>query len=165
MTDTDATKCYGVYGCFPITYPWSSSNRPNSAYPFSPNYMDIKFPAYNRKNSKVPRFIDINDPDTIFKVGFHSHGHVYFVTHGFLESGNAPWIAVMRDALLEHDPHATVVVIDWKGGSSPPYLQAAANIRVVGAITAHIIFSIYVSFLKEIRRRNFCGYFLIFRKN
>lgn len=48
------------------------------------------------------------------------------------------------NALLDYDKTATVVVVDWKGGSSPPYYQAVANIRLIGSITAHIIYSIYV---------------------
>lgn len=47
------------------------------------------------------------------------------------------------NALLDYEKSATVVVVDWKGGSSPPYYQAVANIRLIGAITAHVVFSIY----------------------
>lgn len=35
--------------------------------------------------------------------------------------------------------NANVIVIDWSGGSDPPYTQAVANIRLVGAMTAHLI--------------------------
>lgn len=51
----------------------------------------------------------------------------------------------MANALLDEDKHstATVIVVDWGDGSSPPYSQAAANIRLVGAITAHVIHMIY----------------------
>lgn len=53
----------------------------------------------------------------------------------------------MVNALLDEDLYGTasVVVVDWGGGSSPPYTQAVANIRLVGAITAHIIHLIHVS--------------------
>jgi pancreatic triacylglycerol lipase len=49
----------------------------------------------------------------------------------------------MTEELLTFDKHSTVIVIDWKGGSSPPYYQAVANTRLVGAIVAHMIVSIY----------------------
>lgn len=51
----------------------------------------------------------------------------------------------MVNALLDVDKYGTtsVIVVDWGDGSSPPYSQAAANIRLVGAITAHIIHMIY----------------------
>lgn len=33
----------------------------------------------------------------------------------------------------------SVIIVDWQGGSSPPYTQAVANIRLVGAMTAHLL--------------------------
>lgn len=49
--------------------------------------------------------------------------------------------------LLRYEPEgqAAVILIDWGNGSSPPYVQAVANIRLVGAITAHVMHMIYVS--------------------
>jgi Lipase. len=38
-----------------------------------------------------------------------------------------------------------VIVVDWGNGSGPPYPQAVANIRVVGAMTAHLINNLIVS--------------------
>lgn len=51
----------------------------------------------------------------------------------------------MVNALIDADDSgtATVIVVDWGRGSTPPYTQAAANIRLVGAITAHIIHLLY----------------------
>lgn len=51
----------------------------------------------------------------------------------------------MVNSLLDADTEqkASVIIVDWGGGSSPPYAQAVANIRLVGAITAHIIHMIY----------------------
>lgn len=48
---------------------------------------------------------------------------------------------------LEENADATVIGVDWRGGSSPPYTQAVANIRLVGVIAAHLIHDIYVSTL------------------
>lgn len=52
----------------------------------------------------------------------------------------------MSDSLLnlEGNEGATVFIVDWRGGSQPPYGQAVANIRLVGAMTAHLINNIYV---------------------
>lgn len=50
-------------------------------------------------------------------------------------------------ALLEREKGASVVVIDWRGGSSPPYAKAATNIRLVGAMAAHVVHLIYVSLI------------------
>lgn len=50
----------------------------------------------------------------------------------------------MMNALLDIDDSgkSSVVVVDWGEGSSPPYTQAVANIRLVGVITAHVMFMI-----------------------
>lgn len=45
--------------------------------------------------------------------------------------------------LLEHDKTATVIIVDWRGGSHCEYKQAIANIRVVGAVLAHVISILY----------------------
>lgn len=44
----------------------------------------------------------------------------------------------MRTELLKRES-CSVIVIDWGGGSSPPYTQAVANIRLVGAMMAHLL--------------------------
>nr|CAD7587770.1 unnamed protein product [Timema genevievae] len=62
----------------------------------------------------------------------------YFIAHGYLEGGHKPWIGRLTGELLKNRD-ANVVVVDWSGGSNPPYTQAVANIRVVGVITAHLI--------------------------
>lgn len=40
---------------------------------------------------------------------------------------------------LQKREKCTVIVVDWQGGSSPPYTQAVANIRLVGAMAAHLL--------------------------
>lgn len=45
---------------------------------------------------------------------------------------------------LSENAHATVIPVDWRAGSSPPYTQAVANIRLVGSMTAYLIFDLYV---------------------
>lgn len=35
--------------------------------------------------------------------------------------------------------NCNIIAIDWHGGSGPPYTQAVANIRLVGAIAAHLL--------------------------
>lgn len=42
-----------------------------------------------------------------------------------------------RELLIRED--CNVIVIDWHKGSGPPYTQAVANIRLVGAMTAHLL--------------------------
>lgn len=127
MTDIGDTKCYGVYGCFPIAEPWMGETRPFQLYPQSPSVMQVRYPVFNKNTRIVPKFIDINDPDQVHSVGINPQGSIYFISHGYLESGDRWWIQDMVNALLDKDLHGTasVVVVDWghKGASSPPYVQ------------------------------------------
>lgn len=45
--------------------------------------------------------------------------------------------------LLNYDKTATVVIVDWRSGSHREYKQAVANIRLVGAVLAHVINILY----------------------
>lgn len=51
----------------------------------------------------------------------------------------------MKNALLDQDVmgRASVIVVDWGRGSTPPYVQAVANIRLIGVIAAHTINMLY----------------------
>ena len=40
---------------------------------------------------------------------------------------------------------AAVIVVDWMVASHPPYVQAIANMRVVGAMTGYLVTLIQVS--------------------
>jgi len=50
----------------------------------------------------------------------------------------------MSAALLNRD-ELNVISVDWMLGATPPYTQAVANTRLVGAIIAHLIQIIQVS--------------------
>ena len=54
---------------------------------------------------------------------------------------------VWQDMTLELLRHVdgSVVVVDWRSGSGPPYPQAVANIRLIGAMTAHLLRDLIVS--------------------
>jgi pancreatic triacylglycerol lipase len=145
-------KCYGVYGCFPITPPFTSESRPVNLYPFSPQRLDVRFPVFTKDIRDYPEYIDINDPDSIYNLKLNPSGNIFVIAHGFLEAGDRPWIRKLARLLIEMDSASTVVVVDWRFGSSPPYTQAVANIRLVGAITAHVIQLLHVSILVENRK-------------
>lgn len=44
----------------------------------------------------------------------------------------------MAHKLLDRED-CSVITVDWRGGSGPPYSQAVANIRLVGAVAAHLL--------------------------
>lgn len=46
-------------------------------------------------------------------------------------------IEMTQEFLRKED--CSVIVVDWHGGSGPPYTQAVANIRLVGVMAAHLL--------------------------
>lgn len=109
--------------------------------------MNVRFPVFNQTTRDRPNFLDLNEPERTKHIGIDPRGPIYMIAHGYIDTGGRPWIQRMVNELLDGDKYetASVIVIDWGGGSKPPYVQAVANIRLVGAIAAHIIHMIYVS--------------------
>ncbi|KAL0277659.1 UNVERIFIED_CONTAM: hypothetical protein PYX00_004877 [Menopon gallinae] len=130
-------KCYGIYGCFPIDYPWVSARRPVSWFPEPPEKVNPKYCLYTRRNIDTCDPLNVEHPE-LFTSFYVPNARVYFIAHGFVDTGERPWIKKMTKELLERSD-ANVIVVDWSGGSDPPYTQAVANIRLVGAMTAHLI--------------------------
>lgn len=128
-------------------------------FPESPLTINPRFPVFTKHNRYLPKFIDINRPLEVKSVGINPKGTIYFIVHGYIDTGDKPWIQDMMNALLDHDRYgkSSVVVVDWGRGSRPPYTQAVANIRLVGVMTAHIIHLIY----EELHLRNLDNVHLI----
>lgn len=144
-TDPNQPKCYGVYGCFPTEYPWTTDQRRISLYPQSPDTIRPKFPVFHKNARERPFMLDLNEPQDTRRAGIDPLGTVYVLAHGYLDAGDKPWLRDLVHSLIDADAaqRATVIIVDWGGGSSPPYTQAVANIRLVGAIAAHIVHMVY----------------------
>ncbi|KAH9629003.1 hypothetical protein HF086_007488 [Spodoptera exigua] len=160
--DAELERCYGTYGCFSKAYPWTE-HRPDNFFPVPPEAMAVRYPAFTRRNRKIPVLFEADNKEKIANANLDPRGPFYFISHGFLEGGHKPWIQNMADALLnlEGNEGATVIVVDWRGGSQPPYGQAVANIRLIGVMTAHLIHNIYeVLGLQHIDNFHFIGHSL-----
>ncbi|XP_064555542.1 pancreatic triacylglycerol lipase [Drosophila montana] len=144
-SDINEVKCFGVYGCFPINGPWNTVTRTINVHPQKPSEIEPHFTLHTRPAMDQAKYIDLNDPDSVQGLGINELGKIYLLVHGYLEFGEIPWMLEMGRALLNHCPEGecAVILIDWGGGASPPYVQAVANIRLVGAITAHVIHMLY----------------------
>ncbi|XP_034480931.1 pancreatic lipase-related protein 2 [Drosophila innubila] len=144
-SDINEVKCFGVYGCFPINGPWNTVTRTISVHPQKPSEIEPHFTLHTRRTMDQPKYIDLNDPDSVQGLGINKRGRLYLIVHGYLESGDIPWMLEMAKALMNHCPEndCSVILIDWGGGASPPYVQAVANTRLVGAITAHVVHMLY----------------------
>ncbi|XP_018321173.1 pancreatic triacylglycerol lipase-like [Agrilus planipennis] len=133
--EMNKTTCIGSYGCFNLSAPWTSIHRPVSLFPenFEPNYF-----IYDRQHVDKPRLLDLEDYMFVKNLKINPDNPLYTISHGYLESGDKPWIIELAQELLKLED-CTVIAVDWGRGSSPPYTQAVANIRLVGAMTAHVL--------------------------
>lgn len=99
---------------------------------------------YTQHNRVLPKYLNLDKPEETKYLGFNPRGMIYVIAHGYIDSGDRPWINTMMNALLDNDKtgKSSVIVVDWGDGSSPPYTQAVANIRLVGVMTAHALFQV-----------------------
>ncbi|XP_049844178.1 pancreatic triacylglycerol lipase-like isoform X1 [Schistocerca gregaria] len=131
----DSTRCYGIYGCFSTDSPWTSETRPISLPPESPEKINPYFCLYTRRNRHECQRLELMRWNASY---LNPRQNVVLISHGYLENGQKPWLMNMTRALLDHSD-MNVIVIGWGGGSKPPYSQAVANIRVVGAMAGHLV--------------------------
>ena len=62
-----------------------------------------------------------------------------------MESAEEKWVKTLSKEVLKQGEHE-VMTLDWGAVGHPPYSQAVANIRVVGALIGHFILQLQVSF-------------------
>ncbi|XP_071536367.1 pancreatic triacylglycerol lipase-like isoform X2 [Panulirus ornatus] len=137
-TDSLTTRCYGVYGCFSIDQPFLSLARPLNVYPLP---LDVIMPdlcLYTRANPRRCQRLRVGDLRGVQGSGFRAGRRVKVLTHGYLEHGDKRWLKKMVQEFLQYDD-LNVVVLDWLSASGPPYTQAVANIRLLGAILGHFL--------------------------
>ncbi|XP_052129985.1 pancreatic lipase-related protein 2-like [Frankliniella occidentalis] len=135
------TKCFGnmtEYGCYSLGEPWTSEARPISQYPEPPEVLDVLFCLYSRRN-RTCQLLDVTEPASIYRSSLVPGHRTYLLAHGFLESGEKPWLQLMKDRLLER-ADVNVIIVDWGRGSGPPYNQAVANTRMVGYMAARLLY-------------------------
>uniref|UniRef100_A0A224XLV6 Putative pancreatic triacylglycerol lipase n=1 Tax=Panstrongylus lignarius TaxID=156445 RepID=A0A224XLV6_9HEMI len=130
--------CYDGLGCYPVSYPWTDETRPVSNYPEHPDKVDPVFCLYTREHQHVCHRLRYNVSSTIFESKIVPTHRTYILAHGFLENGDKRWLKVLKDRFLNRTD-CNVIVIGWQGGSSPPYTQAVANIRLVGRMGGHLL--------------------------
>lgn len=160
--DAEIERCYSPYGCFSKAYPWTE-NRPDNYFPVSPETLGVRYAVFTRRNRKIPVLLQATDTTKIQNANLNPNGPFYFISHGFLEGGHKLWIQHMADALLnlQGNDAATVIIVDWRRGSQPPYGQAVANIRLVGVMTSYLIRNIYdVLQLNNLNNFHFIGHSL-----
>ncbi|GFU39335.1 pancreatic triacylglycerol lipase [Nephila pilipes] len=126
--------CMKELGCFSITTDFVSIlHRPINVLPNDRVTVNTRFLLYTRQHPKESDPLSSSDPNTIKKSTLNPKNPTKFIVHGFMDSEIfGPWMVKMKDEFLMHGDY-NIIIVDWSGGNKPPYYQATANTRVVGA--------------------------------
>ena len=91
-------------GCFTDEPPWGGTDaRPNHRLPAAPSAVDPVFKLDTRK--EIGRVVDYGDFDSILESDFDGDKHLYFIIHGYFDSGmglsgNTRNLRAVRPALI-----------------------------------------------------------------
>ncbi|XP_063609732.1 pancreatic lipase-related protein 2-like isoform X1 [Penaeus indicus] len=131
--------CHGVLGCFPAGVPpWVGPERPVSLPPLPPSQITPTFCLHTPARPDC-HVMEADDFVGIYSSGLDASAPLYVLTHGYLESARLKWMQKMVTSLLRSSPKVGVVTVDWAKAAPPPYAQAVANIRLVGAATGYLL--------------------------
>ncbi|XP_041360079.1 pancreatic triacylglycerol lipase-like [Gigantopelta aegis] len=132
------TVCYDALGCFSTKYPFFSLQRPLSFVPESPSFINPDFTLFTQQNVNNGDVLHTTDVTALKSSHFNAHRPTKVIVHGYLENGKASWLTHMKNEFLKTNDF-NVIIVGWGKGSLPPYTQATANTRVVGAMIAQLI--------------------------
>ncbi|OQV23159.1 putative Pancreatic triacylglycerol lipase [Hypsibius exemplaris] len=98
-----------------------------------------------RRNPEEVQILSADNTSTIRDSNFQPKKATKILIHGWLDKWNRPiWKAIASELLKEGDHN--VIRLDWSEGNWFPYVQAAGNLRLVGAYAAkfvHHIVTVY----------------------
>ncbi|XP_069468003.1 pancreatic triacylglycerol lipase-like isoform X2 [Ambystoma mexicanum] len=131
-----AEVCYDRLGCFSDSKPWAGTvERPIGQLPWSPEKINPRFLLYTQQNQNSFQEISAKNASTISSSNFRTSRKTRFIVHGF--GGRVEdWLSDMCKRMFQVED-VNCICVDWLGGSSTLYSQAANNIRVVGAEIAY----------------------------
>ncbi|XP_029155587.1 pancreatic triacylglycerol lipase-like [Nylanderia fulva] len=133
-------RCFEPYGCFYIGAPWSGENRPVVTFPERPDSINPRYTIHTRQQVDTYE-LKIDDIEAIQRSPLNKNNNLYFIIHGFLDNGDKTWVLrTMKELLIRED--CNVVIVNWLSGAGPPYTQAVANTRLVGAMTARLAYQL-----------------------
>uniref|UniRef100_A0A2C9KRW2 PLAT domain-containing protein n=1 Tax=Biomphalaria glabrata TaxID=6526 RepID=A0A2C9KRW2_BIOGL len=134
-TDKRAAVCFDRLGCFATEGPFGISlERPLVLPPERPEQIGTIFQLYTRDRSNASLNLPATRLDDLTTVWAQfKNKPTKILSHGFIDNSNeTPYQRNLKDELLAHGDY-NVIIVDWSKGNSPPYTQATANTRVVGA--------------------------------
>ncbi|XP_075468116.1 pancreatic lipase-related protein 2-like isoform X1 [Ascaphus truei] len=133
--------CYGTLGCFSDDPPWSGTlQRPLPALPWTPETINTRFFLYTRENSNQKQEISAKLVTSIKASSFQTTRKTCFIVHGMADKAEDNWVSNMCREILQVED-INCIGVDWRHGSGNVhiYVQAANNVRVVGAEIAVLL--------------------------
>ncbi|XP_052058992.1 pancreatic lipase-related protein 2-like [Mytilus californianus] len=132
--------CYGDLGCFSTEAPFRSAQRPIVLLPDTPDKIQTKFELHTRSKPSTAdeQILDYKNVSSIRASSFDGSKKTKIIIHGYTHNGHRQWLQNMARAFLKKED-MNVIIVDWGHGAVPPYTEAAANTRVVGAQVAKLI--------------------------
>ncbi|XP_048754511.2 pancreatic lipase-related protein 2-like [Ostrea edulis] len=133
-------KCYENIGCFDDKAPFDNLSILGKKFlPDSPASVKPRFFLYTRETRNHAEELLPYNSDTVSKSKFDSKRKTIFIIHGFSSFSKDGRLMDMKSAFLSKFDY-NVIMVDWSPGANDVmYIKAAANIRVVGAVTANML--------------------------
>ncbi|XP_067140228.1 pancreatic lipase-related protein 2-like [Centruroides vittatus] len=131
--------CMEDLGCFEITKEFFDTiRRPINVLPLDRKIIDAVFKLYQRDAPSEPKIINTYKPKSIENSPIDPTKKIIIIVHGWIDQDFGPWQERLKDRILLNED-CNVIVVDWTKGNKPPYTQATANTRVVGAEIALLV--------------------------
>uniref|UniRef100_A0A8C6SSZ6 Triacylglycerol lipase n=1 Tax=Neogobius melanostomus TaxID=47308 RepID=A0A8C6SSZ6_9GOBI len=147
--------CIGDFGCFSDLPPWGGTDqRPASVLPWTPEQIGTRFLLFTPKNKY---YQEIKPDSTISASNYNGKKMTHFIIHGYLQKEDEDWAQETCRTMLKRQS-VNCVVVEWKKGVQTSYAQAANNVRVVGAQTAHMITFLMTQFVQTADRFHLIGH-------
>ena len=129
--------CYGKYGCFNDKGEFQGIF---TQLPSSPESISPTFSLFTRRTPQSLGDGEILNDSNLTKLQmstFDANSLTKIVVHGYIEPkfGIRNWMLRMKNELLMNGDY-NVILLSWPDGNDFPYIQAAANTRIVGAMVS-----------------------------
>ncbi|XP_069835801.1 pancreatic triacylglycerol lipase-like isoform X2 [Dendropsophus ebraccatus] len=132
------TECFDDMICVSNDHPYWTLTRLISIFPQSPEEINTRLLLFTVNNTDQYQIIKPRNFSSLLQSHFDSSKNSVFIIHGYRDSGDAPWLKDMCQAILKKE-NVNCLCVDWSGGSNAIYFQAMNNIQVVGAEIAVFI--------------------------
>ncbi|CAL1271039.1 unnamed protein product [Larinioides sclopetarius] len=140
LTKLGDEVCIKELGCFTLTKDYYHPQfRPCNVLPEPRSLINTRFVLFTRNNVHQGKFLNADNETSIRESGFNPNHTTRFIVHGYQENPlHDAWVLIMMKEFLNQND-TNVMIVDWSKGSQPPYIQAVANARVVGAEIARMV--------------------------